>query len=199
MVLPPAESIALVDRLDGVAARISEADGEVHQSRLWPTLQLVSVASDPTTQSRVAPSTIGSTQASPSVGNSAEGNKPPPPPSELRWPADWELGVTYTAPATPEDVADYRDPYIAVWISDDQNKPLATLFLLGQDPKYARNNFIWWDSYNDQRATHEVEMKSRATLLSGQYTMYWLGGGRQLESVADWEVSAAFRDKPRAQ
>jgi FAD:protein FMN transferase len=174
MVLHPDESIALVDGLDGVAARITEADGRVHQSRRWPTLQLIAATSDQTNQKQMVPNTTAAKQATQSAANSSAGDKPSLPPPELRWPADWELGVIYNLPEARVSAADFREPYIAVWITDAQNKPVTTLFLLGKDPQWARDNFIWWDSYNE-RAEHEIEMRSRSTMRSNEYGIYWIG------------------------
>jgi thiamine biosynthesis lipoprotein len=164
MVLRPDESIGLVDKLDGVAARITEANGRVHQSARWTTLQLVGAASSHATVA---------TEAKPSADNTATDKKTSLPP-ELRWPADWELGITYTEPEVKERDADFRQPYIALWITDAQNKVVNTIFLLGKDAQYHHDNFIWWGSYNE-RAEHEVDLRSQGTTLSGRYRLFWIG------------------------
>jgi thiamine biosynthesis lipoprotein len=162
LVLPPDESIALVDTLDGVAARITRADGRVHQSAGWRALQLTGTAN----------ATVAMADT-PSGGNSPTAQKPSLPP-ELRWPADWELGITYTEPEKKQTDADFRQPYIALWITDAQDRLVTTVFMLGTDAKWHHDNFIWWGSYGE-RAEHEVELRSRGTTLSGRYQMYWFG------------------------
>ena len=67
-----------------------------------------------------------------------------------------------------------HDPYIAVWVSDAQGKPITTLLLLGTNLRWVKENFIWWDSWN-RRAKQEVYSRSRPTTRSGQYDMEWLG------------------------
>jgi thiamine biosynthesis lipoprotein len=62
----------------------------------------------------------------------------------------------------------YREPYMAMWISDKQNHPIRTLVLVGKDPKYQKDNNIWWSLYG-ARAPRLVELRSTGTALSGRY------------------------------
>jgi thiamine biosynthesis lipoprotein len=61
-----------------------------------------------------------------------------------------------------------------MWITDRQNRPIRTLVLVGQDPKWQKDNAIWWGMYGD-RAERQVELRSTATALAGRYPMYWPG------------------------
>jgi thiamine biosynthesis lipoprotein len=163
LVLRPEESLALVGRLDRVAARITEAHGRVHESTEWPTLQLAATAPE---------EHISSTDA-----------KAPSFPPELRWPRDWELGINYIAPDRKDsNSADFRTPYMAVWITDAQNKPVRTVLMVGRDPDWQRDNFIWWGSHR-ARAERLVELRSQATTLSGRYPMFWFGVDDDWKSV----------------
>jgi thiamine biosynthesis lipoprotein len=173
MVLRPDESIALVDKLGGVAARITDSQGRVHQSTRWLTLRIAAAASTQTNQKKMAPNKSAAMETTQSTKNSSAGTKPSLSP-ELRWPADWELGISYTEPADKDLEADFRLPYIALWITDAQNRPVNTVFMLGADATWQRDNFIWWGSYNE-RAEHMVELRSRGTTLSGRYQIYWPG------------------------
>jgi len=172
MVQPPEESIALVDRLDGVAARIVDARGIVHRSSAWSALQLAATTSATSTTAKskqASPSQAGST-----AGN-AEQNQEVVLPAELRWPFDWELGVVYQAPEPKDERSfDFRTPYMVIWITDEQNRSVRTLFMVGTDSQWQRDNFIWWGIHRE-RATRLVELRSQATTLSGRYPIYWAG------------------------
>jgi len=163
LVLDPKESLALVNGLDGVAARITDAHGRVHASPDWPVLQLAATA--------------------PEDHISSTGAKAPSLPPELRWPSDWELLIYYIAPDRQASrSADFRTPYMAVWITDTQNRPVRTVLMVGRDPEWQRDNFIWWSSHRE-RAERLVELRSQATTLSGRYPMYWSGVDDDWKSV----------------
>jgi thiamine biosynthesis lipoprotein len=157
MVMPPVQSLALVDSLEGVAARITSVDGEVLLSSRWPLLQLAAAA---TPEQRGASVTVN---ASPSA-------------SEQHWPYDWELGIRYIAPDRneAERSTDFRAPYMAMWITDAENRPVYTLFLLGTSVEWQRENFVWWSMHRN-RAKQLVDLRSQATALSGRYNLYWNG------------------------
>jgi thiamine biosynthesis lipoprotein len=209
MVLSPIDSIALVNKLGGVAARITDAQGGVHQSLGWPTLQFAATTPEQATRRAIASSDIEPKNTEPqntepqntepqntepskaasgkptssqgarkkaqqSVQSSAANNLPSLPP-EQSWPADWEIGITYFEPGDKSQRgADYRLPYIALWITDAQNRPVNTVFMLGTGAKWQHDNFIWWGSHSE-RAEQLVELRSQGTTLSGRYQLYWPG------------------------
>lgn len=159
MVLDPRESIALIDKLDGVAARVTDAQGDVYKSARWTSMQFA--ATKPQSAPASASAKSNKTQAAPIIA--------------AVWPADWELGLTYVEPERKEDQgADFRVPYIVLWITDEQNNPVSTVFMLGSQLKWQRDNFIWWGSHRD-RAPNLVHLRSQATTLSGRYQVYWNG------------------------
>jgi thiamine biosynthesis lipoprotein len=165
LVLPPAESLALVDRLDGVAARITDARGEVHESPGWSTMRIAAAVPKKTAPEKQSASV-----------NSSISNKGPSLPPEQRWPSDWELGIHYTAPEQRKDErsSDFRTPYLAVWITDTQNRPVRTVLMVGTAAEWQRDNFIWWGMHR-ARAAELVDLRSQATTLSGRYPAYWPG------------------------
>lgn len=173
LVLSPSESIALVDKL-GVAARISDAAGGVHHSSMWPTLRLA--AAPAASATRVEPKIADDPNAS--------ANKRPSLPPELRWPADWEIGISYVAPERRENdrSADFRTPYMAVWITDEKNRSVNTPIMVGQDPDWHHDNYIWW-GVNGPNAEKLIELRSQATALSGRYRFFWGGLDENLRPV----------------
>jgi thiamine biosynthesis lipoprotein len=165
LVLSTTESLALVDRLDGAAARITDAHGEVHESSGWSTMRIAAAG----------PKKAASEKQSASVNGSVS-NKAPSLPPEQRWPSDWELGIRYTAPEQRKDErsADFRTPYLALWITDTQNRPVRTVLMVGTAAEWQRDNFIWWGMHR-ARAAELVDLRSQATTLSGRYPAYWPG------------------------
>jgi thiamine biosynthesis lipoprotein len=161
MVLCPNDSLALINRLDGVAVRITDVHGRVHQSSGWPAIRLAA-----TSLQQPAPST-----------------KPPSLPPELRWPDDWELGINYIAPDRQDSrSAEFRTPFMVLWITDAQNHPVRTLFMIGKDAEWQRDNFIWWGLHR-QRAKQLVDLRSQSTSMSGRYPVYWPGVDDDWQSV----------------
>ena len=153
LVLEPREGIALANRLEGVAARIVDANEQVHESERWAGVQLAAnVAQEPV--AAVKTSSV---------------------PEAARWPRDWVLSINYVAPDRQEARSpDFRTPYMALWITDANDTPVRTVFMVGTEAKWHRDNFVWWASHR-ARAMKLVELRSEATALSGRYPMYWSG------------------------
>ncbi|HTE43175.1 MAG TPA: DUF2271 domain-containing protein, partial [Steroidobacteraceae bacterium] len=166
LVLRPEESIALVNRLDGVAARIIDARGQVHESSAWQSIRLAAAAPTKPEAKKLAPA--------PEQQKAA--GKPPLLSPELRWPNDWEIGIRYVAPERKEDqrASDFRSPYMAVWITDEENRPVHTTIMVGRDVQWQRDNHIWFSSHRD-RAKQLIDLVSQATALSGRYRIFWGG------------------------
>jgi thiamine biosynthesis lipoprotein len=164
LVLEPHEGLALVERETSVAARVTGADGRVHASRGWAPLE-----AGPGLLRIAAPASRGISV------DSARGSSGPPIGSN-GWPTDWALQIFYDAPPInmSKRSVDFRSPYMVMWISDKQNKPVRTLVLVGKDPQYQKDNYIWWGLYGD-RAPNLVELRSTATALEGRYPTFWPG------------------------
>ena len=164
LVRPPEAGLALAERMPGVEARITATDGGVHASSGWRTL-----AEDlPPRLIRTA-AARAPTRAAPKPAASAASTPAP-------WLPDWAVQIVYSAPGrdVARRAADFREPYMAMWISDTQNRPIRTLVLVGQDPEWQRDNYVWWNLYRD-RARRLVELRSTATALSGNYPTFWPG------------------------
>ncbi len=58
------------------------------------------------------------------------------------WPTGYAVTVEYEAPK----IAGRKvyPPYMAVWVTDQNNRLVRALSLLGKDPNYIDQNFIWW-------------------------------------------------------
>ena len=153
LVSSPADGLALVSRLAGVQARILDADGRLHTTPGWNAI------------ANERPQLIRAADI-----KRASAAKP------TNWLPDWVVRIVYSAP--PRDVAgraaDYREPYMAMWITDKANKPIRTLVLVGKDESYQRENYIWWAMFKD-RARRMVAERAEGTALSGVYPIIWPG------------------------
>jgi thiamine biosynthesis lipoprotein len=91
------------------------------------------------------------------------------------WPKDWVALIVFTAPPR-QLVRDqhFRAPYMAMWISDLDNKPIRTLLLVGRDLDWQKDNYIWW-SLNEPNVKHFSATRSMSTSGSGVYKMQWDG------------------------
>ena len=104
-------------------------------------------------------------------------------PKELRWPPDWGIEMVYQAPNRQTNrSADFRSPYMVLWVSDANNRPIRTVTMVGKEPKYHRDNFIWWSEYRDD-PNRMIDLRSQATALSGAYSLFWRGLDDAWDSV----------------
>ena len=151
LVLPAHEGTRLAERWPGAQARITDVDGQVCATSGWSGL-----ASEP-------PARLIRTAAV----NTPASNK---------WMADWAVQIIYQAPekAVARRSADFRTPYMAMWITDKDNNPVRTLVLVGTRSDWQKDNYIWWSMYKD-KAERLVQLRSTATELSGAYPTYWPG------------------------
>jgi thiamine biosynthesis lipoprotein len=174
LVLPPDKGLVLVDKFDGAAARITAVNGEVHLSAGWSALRLAAPAAPTAAAKKTTPTKQAPAKEAPKIPHSPV-SPAPTLPSAVRWPNDWELGVNYAAPERQEErSADFRIPYMALWITDAQNRPVRTLLMVGRGVEWHRDNFIWWGMQRT-RAAELVDLRSQSTTISGRYQVYWDG------------------------
>jgi thiamine biosynthesis lipoprotein len=100
------------------------------------------------------------------------------PRSEARagqWHTDWQALATFTAPRR-QLIRDptFRSPYMAMWITTPQNRPVRTLLLIGTRADWQRDNYIWW-ALNRPAALRLLSGRSMSTSGSGVYNVFWDG------------------------
>ena len=157
MVLHPEQSLAIIERLEGVAARITDAAGLVHTSSNWATFRLAATSPEE------------------HIAQNDQRSKQRPSQTNPLWPAEWVLSIDYTAPPRQaKRSADFRSPYMAMWITDDKNKPVRTVLMVGRELDWQRDNFVWF-GINRPRSKELVELRSLPTSVSGRYPVYWAG------------------------
>ncbi|HEY8539265.1 MAG TPA: DUF2271 domain-containing protein [Steroidobacteraceae bacterium] len=91
------------------------------------------------------------------------------------WQPGWQALATFTAPRR-QLIRDpqFRSPYMAMWITDLDNKPIRTLILVGKRADWQKDNFIWW-SMNRPATERLVATRSMSTSAAGVYNVFWDG------------------------
>lgn len=87
------------------------------------------------------------------------------------WAAQQTLLIDYEIPAL--DVAEYRRPYMAIWVGDDKGNAVRYLQLSG-DNRWLRDLRLWWRKFG--RADDAlVDALAGATQKPGRYRINWDG------------------------
>jgi FAD:protein FMN transferase len=82
------------------------------------------------------------------------------------------MTLDYTLPDF--DAASYNRPYLAIWITDTEQKPLKNLLLLGETERWARENTRWWRRVG-RRNAGLLDGVARPTRGPGEYQLQWDG------------------------
>lgn len=88
------------------------------------------------------------------------------------WPAGFGLNIEYEVPKI--SAGTYHNPYIAMWITDENRTLIRTLLVLGKETRWKEENYIYWRRFgrNDVKLVDSV---SRPTRAPGQYNIKWDG------------------------
>ncbi|MEM9208483.1 MAG: DUF2271 domain-containing protein [Pseudomonadota bacterium] len=87
-------------------------------------------------------------------------------------PATPIMSLTYTIPRV--ESGKYRRPYVALWLSDAQRRPIRNLLLLGESERWAQENTRWWRAVGRDNGSL-LHGYARATRRPGTYTVLWDG------------------------
>lgn len=148
-VMEPEAAIALADELDGFEARVIDDTGRVLTSAGWDAL------------------------AGPAEGRLIRvADAPPAAAPGPAWPAGFQFRVDYQLPRFQE--ARVYSPYVAIWITDDANRLVRAVTMLGDNLDYVGENYIWWRRYGRSRPAL-VQQVSRPTRRAGRYSAAWDG------------------------
>ncbi len=91
------------------------------------------------------------------------------------WKQGWYANITFEAP--PKDMRReiaFRSPYVVIWVSDMDDKPVRTLLLIGRYKEWHEGNHIWWRQ-NRTKVDSYFAGRSMSTRGSGTYKVYWDG------------------------
>jgi thiamine biosynthesis lipoprotein len=147
-VMEPAAAIALVDELDGFEARIVDDAGRVVTSAGWDRL------------------------SAPAGGRLIRVADAPAAAAGPAWPAGFQFRIDYQLPRFRE--ARVYSPYVAIWITDDANRLVRAVTMLGDNLDYVGENYIWWRRYGRSRPAL-VQAVSKPTRRAGRYQAVWDG------------------------
>ncbi|OAI45495.1 hypothetical protein AYO42_00215 [Rhizomicrobium sp. SCGC AG-212-E05] len=88
------------------------------------------------------------------------------------WPAGFGLNIEYEVPKV--NAGTYHNPYVAIWITDENRTLVRTLLVLGKETRWKEENYIYWRRFgrNDVKLVDSV---SRPTRPPGQYSIKWDG------------------------
>jgi len=99
--------------------------------------------------------------------------------STTPWAVEQKFSIDYEIPTL--DVAEYRRPYLAIWIADEQGNSILQLQLLGNG-RWLRDLRLWWRKFG--RADDSlVDALAGATAKPGRYRIEWDGRDGQGEKV----------------
>jgi FAD:protein FMN transferase len=153
-VLSPEEGLALIAKTAGTASMVVDAQGVQHPSPNW--------------------SKFVRNQAPPA---------PPVQPSAL--PGGGEIVLAFELQQPPAGGrggsggererrgGSYRRPYVAAWIEDEHSKPVRTLCLWIQKPRWIDDLRRWSGLYPGKQ--DDVRAVTRATRAAGAYELVWNG------------------------
>lgn len=156
--LPPEQGLALVEQLAGYEARMSLANGEQLMSRGWNTLKS---PLQYTEQQYTKPQPAEQAAKMQSVASSAAAN----------WPAGYQAVLNLTIPKIT--AANYRAPYVSVWVTDADKKLVRTLAVWGKDEKWLNSNYVWWRRYG--RMMEKLDAVAQPSRKPGNYRLAWDG------------------------
>lgn len=149
LVLSEDEARACIEAMPGAVARIAEPG--------WARWLSGRVQAEPIRWEPFAPQGSAKQQAGP------------------KWTEGWIASVTFEAP--PKNMRQeraFRSPYVAIWVSDEDNKPVRTMILIGSIKEWQEDNYIWW-GLNRGRTQQMLDGRSMSTRGSGTYKVYWDG------------------------
>ncbi|MEZ5938574.1 MAG: DUF2271 domain-containing protein [Hyphomonadaceae bacterium] len=153
MVMGSDDALGLASSLAGAGLRLTEPGGSVRALGAWRSA------------GPLQPTLVQSTEPG-------------------RWHDRWQTLVTFTAPRR-QLVRDpgFRSPYMAMWITDERNRPVRTLLLVGTKDAWHKDNYIWWRQ-NKAKTGKLMATRSMATSGSGVYNVFWDGVDDEGRSVA---------------
>jgi thiamine biosynthesis lipoprotein len=96
------------------------------------------------------------------------------------------LLIEYQIPLLQESKK-YHKPYVAIWISDRNNKSVRNLLLLGESNRWAKENTRWWRRVG-RKDRSLIDGIARPTRRPGQYKLYWDG----LDDFGKFDLSGHY-------
>jgi len=96
-------------------------------------------------------------------------------------PAGFTVDVTYTLPKI--EAANYKKPFVIVWVTDMDKNPIKTLLVQGLRQDWQEDNYVWWRRVG-RKTPGIVEAMGKPTRAPGKYTVGWDGTDADGKRVA---------------
>ncbi len=106
----------------------------------------------------------------------APGSQPPPP-----WDAGMRFEIEYQIPTL--NTAEYRRPYAAIWITDENKNLVRQLAVHGTSLRWLREVPLWWRRHG-RRDESAIDGLARPTPAPGQHLLAWDGRDDKGRGVA---------------
>jgi FAD:protein FMN transferase len=152
-VLKPEEGLRLVAALPGVECLLVTKEGKEHRSPGFGKLEITML------------SATGNVMLQDKKEDKKEDKKAEP------WPEGYQVNFTVTIPSVASKK--YRRPYVAVWLENADAKPVRTITVWGNNPRWITELPQWWKfARNNNKLVTAV---SRATRPPGKYSLVWDG------------------------
>jgi thiamine biosynthesis lipoprotein ApbE len=90
------------------------------------------------------------------------------------WPTGHQVSFALTIPK-PTTGRKIRRPYVAIWIENEDGKPVRTVTVWGNSPRWLPTMSGWWKVAGGARMN--IRAVTRATRAPGKYTVVWDGKG----------------------
>jgi thiamine biosynthesis lipoprotein len=87
-------------------------------------------------------------------------------------PAGFQVEVTYEAPKI--DVANYKHPFVIIWVTDADKNLVKTLMVSATKKNWIDNLYVWWRRYGRQDPSL-FDANLKPTRAPGKYTVEWDG------------------------
>jgi len=87
-------------------------------------------------------------------------------------PPGFAVEVTYTLPKI--EAANYKKPFVIVWVTDMDKNPIKTLLVQGVRQDWQEDNYVWWRRVG-RKQPGIVEAMGKPTRAPGKYTVGWDG------------------------
>lgn len=93
-----------------------------------------------------------------------------------------ELQISYQLPKFTD--GNYKRPYVSVWLTDQQKKPVRQLSLVGQQSRWYQELNHWWRRLG-RKNPEQIDQIAGATQKPGTYQLQW-DGRDQRGAVVPW-------------
>lgn len=96
-------------------------------------------------------------------------------------PAGFQVEVSYTVPKI--EAANYKKPFVIVWVTDLDKNPIKTLLVSGLKQDWQEDNYVWWRRVG-RKQPGVVEAMGKPTRAPGKYSVGWDGADADGKRVA---------------